>query len=298
MSGTLLDARAVLVDGARPPGRRDSVHRRLGALLPSLGGVFLAVVVVAGVMGAAGLGLDPATQDLMSGTQPPGPGHLLGTDDLGRDVLARVVAGARGAIVGPLVAAVLSAGFGTATGMLSGYLGGRVATVLMRAVDVSYAIPPMLVLLIVNGVIGGGYWTAVAIIAALGVPTDARIVHSVVSAQRELPYVEAAQTVGLPAWKIMVRHVLPNIVPTVVACALLDFATALVTLSSLSFLGLGVAPGTPDWGLMLAENRAILSVNPWASLVPGALLTMTAASMTVLGDWCHEALARRGSHAR
>ena len=256
-------------------------------------GVFLFCVVLMGVFGIAISGLDPDEQNLMLSTQAPSATHLLGTDDLGRDIFARVMAGTQAALVGPLVAAVTTITLGTLVGLVSGTYGGWVSSLIMRSIDLVYAIPPMLVLLVVTGVLGGGYWTAVLIIALLGIPTDARLVHAVVVSQRELSYVEAAQTIGLSMRRIMIGHILPNIVPTIIACVLIDFAFALVSLSGLSFLGLGVPAGTADWGLMLAENRPLLLANPWACLVPGLLLTLTAASMTVLGDRFYERVERK-----
>lgn len=264
-----------------------------GRIPVGVAAVFLLSVVAMGAFGVPLSGLDPDAQDLMLSTQAPSAAHLLGTDDLGRDIFARVMAGTKAALVGPFLAALITITLGTLVGLISGMYGGWVSTLIMRAIDLVYAIPPMLVLLVVTGVLGGGYWTAVLIIALLGVPTDARLVHAVVSGQRELSYVEAAQTIGLSRPRIMIGHILPNILPTVVACVLIDFAFALVSLSGLSFLGLGVPAGTPDWGLMLAENRPLLLTNPWACLVPGLLLTLSAASMTVIGDRFYERMERK-----
>jgi peptide/nickel transport system permease protein len=164
----------------------------------------------------------------------------------------------------------------------------------MRTVDLMYALPALLVAIVVGGVLGGGYWIAIAILIVLFSPYDARLVRGATLEQRGLPYVEAARALGLSPRRIMFRHIWPNLLPLVVANTFLNFAFALVTLAGLSFIGIGVDPGTPDWGRMLAESRTLLFDNPWAALAPGAMLVATAVSMNLAGDWLYERLSDRG----
>jgi peptide/nickel transport system permease protein len=183
---------------------------------------------------------------------------------------------------------------GTAFGVLAGYRGGRIDSITMRSIDLVYAVPPLLVAIVVVGIFGGGYWLAVLVLIVLSAPADVRVVRSATIAQRELPYVAAARTVGVGGVSIAVRHVLPNITPTVSANVLLEFVGGLIALSGLAFLGLGVPAGTPDWGLMVAENRSLLDLNPLAMVVPALLIMALAISMTVLGDRAYEILSDRG----
>ena len=140
--------------------------------------------------------------------------------------------------------------------------------------------------------VGGGYWTAVMVLIILFTAPDTRIVRSAVLEQRPLPYIDAARALGISKTRILFVHILPNVLPIILAYVVLDFAFALVNLAGLSFLGLGVEPGTPDWGRMLFENRTILFSNPAALLLPAAMIILTAVSMNLIGDWLFERLTR------
>ena len=154
--------------------------------------------------------------------------------------------------------------------------------------------PALLVAIVVVGVLGGGYFLAVGLLVVLFSPVDTRIVRGATLDQRSRSYVEAARILGLPSRRIMLRHIWPNVLPLALANAFLTFAFAIVSLSALSFLGLGVGPGTPDWGRMLADSRTLLFDVPMAALAPGIAIVATAASVNVVGDWLYERLADRG----
>ncbi|MGW4421979.1 ABC transporter permease [Streptosporangium sp. NPDC004631] len=254
--------------------------------------VLLAVAVAAAfapwlVPGATG-------QDLMLGITRPGPGHPLGTDDLGRDVLELLVAGARTAVPGALCVAAGSMLIGNLVGLPAGYLGGWADALAMRWADLMFSLPALLVAIVVAGVLGGGYGLAIAVLVVLFAPTDTRVVRGAVLEQRYRPYVEAARLKNLSAWRIMIRHVWPNIAPVALANAFLNFAYALVSLASLSFLGLGVPAGSPDWGRTLSDNRTQILANPWAVIAPGLAIIATAAALNIVGDWLYERVDRRG----
>jgi peptide/nickel transport system permease protein len=254
---------------------------------------FLAIVLVCAVAGSLIAPRDPSAQDLLAGIQGPSAEHLLGTDDSGRDILSRLIVGARAAILGPLLIAVGQAAVGTVLGLLAGYRGGWLDALIMRAADVIYAMPGLLVAIVLLGVVGGGYTAAVAVLIVLGSPSDTRIVRGGTLEQRPLPYVDAARTLGLSSRRIMFRHIWPNLVPLIVATTFLNFAYALVALSALSFLGLGVGIGAADWGRMLYENLPLIADNPFAALAPGALIVMTAMAMNLTGDSLYERLVDR-----
>ncbi len=271
--------------------------RRLRRRFPFL--IAFCFLVVVGVAVCAIFGpliapRDANGQNLLVGLTSPNGRYWLGTDDLGRDVFSRVIVGARTAIMGPIVIALGAMIIGNTLGLIAGYKGGLLDSGIMRWVDLMYALPGLLIAIVVVGVLGGGYWLAALLLIVLTAPYDTRIVRGATLEQRPLPYVEAARTLGLRARRIMLRHIWPNLLPLVIANTFLNFAFTLVTLSALSFLGLGVGPGTPDWGRMLAESRTLLFDNPAAALAPGGMIVITAASMNLIGDWLYEWLSDRG----
>lgn len=267
---------------------RDQPKRFRPPVLVVLAASGVAVIVLLVVAGGWLTPYDPGQQDLLRSAAGPGDGHWLGTDTLGRDVLSQVVAGARTAVVGPLCVALGVLLLGVPLGMAAGYHGGFLDAVTNRFADLIYAFPAILLVIVVVGVIGDGYWFAVALLTLLSLPAQIRLCRSTTLVQARLPYVEAARTLGLPAPRVMFRHILPNILPTVVATFLLDFVGALISLSGLSYLGLGVPPGTPDWGELLRQGQSLLAVNPYMSLAPGLMIIIAATGVTLLGDWMYD----------
>jgi peptide/nickel transport system permease protein len=261
--------------------------------------VWLSIVVMAGVLVMAIFGaliapLSPSAQHLSITDAPPSAAHWLGTDSLGRDVFSRVIAGARSAFFGPLVIAAASFFLGNLLGLFAGYRGGLADAVIMRWVAFMWSLPSLVILVVVAGAVGSNYWLAVLVLIILTVPFDTRVIRGAALEQRPRPYVEAAQTLGVPRWKIMAFHVWPNVSPVAVANTCLVFAGSLVTLAGLAFLGLGLPPGIPDWGLMLSQNEALLFTNPLATIAPGVMIVLTAISMNLIGDWLYEHLASQG----
>jgi peptide/nickel transport system permease protein len=257
--------------------------------------VVVGAVLVMTVFGAAIATYDPAAQNPLQNLAQPSGAHWLGTDSLGRDVLSRLIVGARSAFLGPLVVAASSMFLGNLLGLLAGYRGGRVDAVIMRWVDLMWAVPGLLLIIVVSGALGSGYWLAVALLIVLTVPFDTRVIRGVALEQAPRPYVEAARALGVPDWRIMLLHIWPNVSPVAVANAFLVFAGSLTSLAGLSFLGFGVPPGTPDWGLMLSEGLQDLFVNPVAVLAPGVMIILTATSMNLIGDWLQEQLTSKGA---
>jgi peptide/nickel transport system permease protein len=274
--------------------RDTPTRRRRPPLVIGLCFLLVALVIVMAIFGAAIAPYDPAAQDLSSPIAQPSAEHWLGTDSLGRDVTSRVISGARTALVGPLVIALGSMLIGNLLGLLAGYRGGRVDATIMRWVDLMWAIPSLLVIIVVSGAIGGGYWVAVALLVLLTVPFDTRVVRGATLEQVPRPYVEAAKTLGVSDRRIMLRHIWPNVSAAAIANTFLVFAGSLVALSSLSFLGLGAEPGIADWGQMLSEEQSLLFLNPVVPLAPGVAIVLLAASMNLIGDWLYEQLSSRG----
>lgn len=270
---------------ANAPGGAGRRRPPLLVVLAAAGVAGIALLVVAGAWLAP---YDPERQNLLLSAAGPGGGHWLGTDALGRDVLSQVMAGARTAVTGPLCVAVGTVVLGVPLGVAAGYRGGVLDAAANRLADLIHALPAMLLIIVVVGVIGGGYAFAVAVLTVLSLPAEIRLCRSATAVQARLPYVEAARTLGLSAPRIMFRHVLPNIAPTVVATFLLDFVGALISLSGLSYLGLGAPPGTPDWGELLQQGQSLLAVNPYMSLAPGLMIIITATGVTLLGDRAYD----------
>jgi peptide/nickel transport system permease protein len=269
--------------------------RRVRARIPGL--VVAALILVAIVIACALFGdvvspHDAYAQHLDVGVSQASSTYPLGTDILGRDILSRLIHGAFTALTGPMVIAAGAFAIATFLGLLSGYLGGWVDLVIMRWVDFMFGLPSTLIAIVVVGVVGGGYWTAVGVLLILFVAPDTRIVRSAVLEQRPRPYIEAARTLGISKTRILFVHILPNILPIVLAYVAIDFAFALVNLAGLSFLGLGVEPGTADWGRMLSENRNLIYTNPPGILLPALMIILLAISMNLIGDWIFEKFSR------
>jgi len=288
-------ANTVLVLADERPETTRRGRRRVVAPL-----IWLSFLIVAGVLVMAALGTllapqNPAAQHLATINASPSGAHWLGTDALGRDVFSRVIAGARTAFFGPLIIAAASFVLGNLLGLFAGYRGGLADAIIMRWVDFMWALPALVILVVVAGAVGSSYWLAVVVLIVLTVPFDTRVIRGATLEQMPRPYVEAVKTLGVPRWKIMLFHIWPNVSPIAVANTCLVFAGSLVTLAGLEFLGLGVPPGTPDWGLMLSQNEALLFTNPLATIAPGVMIVLTAISMNLIGDWLYEQLTSRGA---
>ena len=255
----------------------------------------LALVVIAALVPALLTRSAPEAQDLLAVAKTPSAQHWFGTDDLGRDVFTRVVFGARSAMIGPLIIASSGVVISGLVGILAGYVGGLTDSVIMRTVDFIFSLPGLLLTIVIVAVSGGGYWMAIVVLSVLNVQGDIRIVRGVALEQRSLPYIEAARIVGVPTWRIMYRHIFPNIAPVVVADFAVDFAGALVALSGLAFLGLGSQPGTAEWGRMLTEGQALLFDNALAAVAPGLAIVLLAVSVNLIGDWLYERYSTRDS---
>jgi peptide/nickel transport system permease protein len=269
-------------------------RRRMPPVAVALSGAVLAVDAVLAVLGPVIAPYDPRQVHLDVTSPAPSAGFPLGTDQLGRDILSQVLAGARTAIAGPLAIAVLTLAVSAVVGLVAGYRGGWLDAVISRGVDLVYSLPPLMVAIVVVGVLGRGYLLAVAVLVFLSTPQNVRVIRAAALEQRGLPYVEAARMLGTSRLRIMFRQILPNIGPVIVVGFFLRFTYGFIELTTLSFLGLGVSPSTPDWGRLVGDSRVLVFENPWAALAPLALLAMTAVSVNVFGDAMHERAAAKG----
>ncbi|MEE9615799.1 MAG: ABC transporter permease [Anaerolineae bacterium] len=235
----------------------------------------------------------PLAADTTRGLLPPGPGGPLGTDLLGREVLARLLWGGRWTLGMGLLALAVAVGLGLPTGMVAGTFGGRTEAVLMRLVDALLAFPSLLLAMAVVALLGPGVGSVAVAVGLAAAPAYARVARSAALEVRAQPYVDAARALGGSEWRVLVRHVLPNAAPALVAFAATQLGWVLLNGAALNFLGLGTPPGTPEWGAMLVEGRGYLRDAPWVSAFPGLALTLTVLAANLVGDGLQEALLPR-----
>lgn len=246
---------------------------------------------------------DPGDQTIAARLRPPGATvagmrYALGSDHLGRDVLSRIVFGGRISLVMGLTAVLVSAGVGATAGVLAGYLGGWAERAIMRLVDVQMAFPFILLAIVVVGVLGPSPAKVVLVIGIGGWVHFARVVRSEVLTLRERAFIEGARATGAGDGRIMVRHVLPNVLPTIIVLATTALAYAIVAESSLSFLGVGIPASIPSWGGMLADGRQYVDTAWWLATFPGLCILGTALLVNVLGDLIRDARAGATGVAR
>ena len=235
----------------------------------------------------------PLAADTTRGLLPPGPGGLLGTDLLGREVLTRLLWGGRWTLEMGLLALAVAVGLGLPTGMVAGTFGGRTEAVLMRLVDALLAFPSLLLAMAVVALLGPGVGSVAVAVGLAAAPAYARVARSAALEVRAQPYVDAARALGGSEWRVLVRHVLPNAAPALVAFAATQLGWVLLNGAALNFLGLGAPPGTPEWGAMLVEGRGYLRDAPWVSAFPGLALTLTVLAANLVGDGLQETLRPR-----
>jgi len=266
---------------------------RRGRSLPSLI-VVLAVAVMAGFAVVALLAPlisphPPSAQSLMMRLRPPGTeGYLLGTDQLGRDVLSRMIYGAQISLAIGVIVMVLTAMLGVAIGLISGYFGGWVDTVIMRIVDIWLAFPFLVLAIALVAVLGQGPDKIVIALVLSGWPGFARPVRGEVLQLREREYTLSARALGVSPLGIMFKHLLPNIMPTVLVLAAIDLGYNILALASLSFLGLGMGAETATWGGMLASGRNYVATSWWLAAFPGIAIFLVVMSSNLIGDWIRD----------
>lgn len=221
---------------------------------------------------------------------PPSIKHLMGTDDLGRDLLTRIMYGGRISILIGIMSAVVGTFLGALIGSVSGYYGGKLDNVLMRFTDIAYSIPTLPLLIVLSSFSNSAVPMMVLIIGFLSWMPTARVVRGSVLSIKEKEYVEAARMIGAPDWVIILQHILPNIAGPIIVGATLGVGNAIITESSLSFLGLGVQPPTPTWGNMLMDSQATMASKPWLTIFPGMAILIIVLAVNFIGDGLHDAL--------
>jgi len=228
---------------------------------------------------------------------PPSAAHWFGVDALGRDILSRLLMGARISLAAGFLSVAIGAIVGTLLGLLAGYREGWWDRVVMRVCDVLFAFPGILLAIAIVAILGGGMANVIAAVAIFSVPTFARLVRGNTLALKHLTYIEAARSLGASRWTIVFRHILPGTISAVVVYFSLRIGTSIITAASLSFLGLGAQPPTPEWGAMLADSREFIRSDPWIVALPGLAILITVLAINLTGDGLRDALdpkMRRG----
>jgi peptide/nickel transport system permease protein len=261
--------------------------------------VGLVIVIVAMLVAALlpSVTMSPEAVDLRAVRQPPGPAHLLGTDLIGRDVLSRVVNGARTSLAVGILAVSFYVLLGTLLGALAGYFGGWLDQIVMRLVDIVLSVPLLLMVIVFVAVVGPGLLSVITVIGLLGWPGTARLVRGQFLSLRQEEFIVAARVVGASPPRIVVQHLLPNALAPLTVLATFGVATAILLEASLSFLGLGVRPPTPSWGNILndAQSPTVLSDMPWLWLSPGLAIAITVLAVNFIGDGIRDAVDPRSN---
>jgi ABC-type dipeptide/oligopeptide/nickel transport system permease subunit len=274
--------------------RRWTVLRRAARTrLAPFGAAVLLVTVVAALAAPLVAPHDPLRQNLGDALARPGRAHWLGTDNVGRDVLSRVIWGTRVSLVAGFVSVAIAALAGGLLGVVAGYVGGRVDGLVMRLMDAVLSFPPLVLALALGAVLGAGLTGVLIALGVVYTPTFARLMRGQVLAVKARDHVDAARALGASGWRIACRHVLPNAATPIVVQASLSVAFAILAEASLSFLGLGIQPPQASWGSMINAGRGYLQQAPWIVFGPGAALFVTVVGLNFVGDAVRDALDPR-----
>jgi peptide/nickel transport system permease protein len=290
------------IAGALPAPRQHAKRTGVGALLgrfasqplPMAGVVVVLLLTLVSIAGPWLLPISPIAQDIDAVLDPPSAAHLFGTDELGRDIFARMVYGGRVSLQVGVISTLLALIVGTALGLVAGHWGSTwIDNVIMRGIDALLAFPSLILAIAITAVLGPNLQNAMLAIGIVNIPSFARLVRGQVLTIRPMEFVEAARTLGATPLRIMVFHVLPNTLGPIVVLASLRLAFAVLSEASLSFLGLGAQPPTPTWGSMLNAGRSYLEQQPWVSFFPGVAIFLTVLGFSVIGDGLRDTLDPR-----
>jgi len=227
---------------------------------------------------------DPLEQNIVERLSSPSTEYPFGTDDLGRCVLSRVIYGARISLLIAIAIVGITTAVGTVLGLISGYYGGIIDEVIMRAVDVNIAFPGLVLAIVLASILGPGFLSLVIALSVVGWIGYARVIRGSVLSVKEKEFVEAAKALGVGDWRIMFQHILPNVIAPVMVLAMLTMGFTILIVSGFSFLGLGAQPPTPEWGYMLNEGRSFMRTAPHLMIFPGLAIIMTVLGFNLLGD--------------
>ncbi len=287
-------------DPGAPLGRRpvvDFLRRFLRHRLAVLGAAIILTLVIVAAFGRALAPYDPLGMDFGAVFAPPGPEHLFGTDEFGRDIFSRILYGARISLQVAFIAVGISGTLGVLLGLLAGFLGGWLDELVMRFMDVLFAFPAVLLAITIMAILGRGVGNAMIAIAIVYVPIFARVTRGAVIGVRGREFVTAARALGKRPMGVMLRHVLPNALGPIIVQTSLSLAFAILAEAALSFFGLGTQPPEPSWGRMLAEGRGFLRQAPWMGIFPGLAIMVSVMGFNFLGDGLRDLLDPRSTRS-
>ena len=273
-------------DGVREKLRRMARQNKLAAFSAVLIALVLLLAVFAPLIAPYG----EAEQDVLARLQPPSAAHWFGTDELGRDVLSRILYGSRLSLAIGILPSIISLVIGIVLGLLAGYFGGWADYVIMRLADVMLSVPSLLLAMVVMYTLGSSTVNLFVALSMVGWASVARVVRSQTLSLKESEYVEAAQSIGVSRFNIMRRHILPNCVPSLIVLFTLNVPAAILSESSLSFLGIGAQPPAASWGLMVNQSKQFLFTQPWLALAPCVAIMVVVLAFNFLGDGLRDVL--------
>jgi peptide/nickel transport system permease protein len=288
-TGELLSLAAEASDSPRARALRRLARRRTAMLGLCLIALFTVLALLAPYIAP----YDPAAQSWASVRKPPSLAHWLGTDEVGRDVLSRLIWGARASLMAGSISIAIALLLGLPLGMLAGYLGGAIDALISRVTDAMLAIPFLILAIALAAFLGPSLGNAMIAIGVSTAPIFVRLTRAQVMAVKVEDYIEGARAVGNPRWRIAIVHILPNILPALLVQATLSIAAAIIAEASLSFLGLGQQPPAPSWGSMLNAAQRFLASAPWMAIWPGLAIFLTVLSFNLVGDGLRDALDPR-----
>ncbi|MCA9833288.1 MAG: ABC transporter permease subunit [Thermomicrobiales bacterium] len=271
----------------------DAWRRLRRNLFAMIGLVGLVLIVLVAIFAPRIAPYDPNLQDYMVAMKGPSRDHWLGTDNFGRDILSRIIYGARISLRLGLFGTIIGASIGSLLGAVAGYFGGWIDTLIMRLLDIQMAFPGILLAVIVIAVMGISDVNVIIAIGVFSFPTFARVIRGSFLVLREQDYVSAAKSIGAGSRRILFRHLLPNSLSPILVLSTLRLGTAILTAASLGFLGLGVRPPNPEWGTMLSEGRNYMQLAPHIAIFPGLAILLTVVALNLLGDGLRDALDPR-----
>jgi peptide/nickel transport system permease protein len=274
--------------------RTTALFNELRSNLPAMAAsILLALLVLTALVGPWIVSADPLFMDLEHLKEPPSATHWLGTDSTGRDILSRIVSGARISLAVGIIASALSLSIGICFGLIAGYFGGKVDAFLSQVFDIFLAFPSLILAIGISAVMPPGLTSAMLAITLVGWSGFARLVRGITLSLREQTYVEASRAIGASNARILFHHILPNALPLILVAGSLRVGGFILLEAALSFLGLGVQPPTPTWGSMISLNRAYINSAPWMVIFPGLAISITVISFNMLGDFLRDKLDPR-----
>ncbi|SRR5579871_120577 len=289
----MLSSTREFATNALPPTQQRRARSRFARWLRQVspsgwtGGVLLAALCLVAVAGPAVTG-NPLAMNVPARLQPPSPQHLMGTDEFGRDILTRVVHGARISLGAGVGVVVVGLGIGLLFGLVAAYRGGAFALAAMSFVDIMLALPGVLLAIVIAALLSPRLGTAIVAVGIVTIPYYARLVWGVTQTVRLREYVEAARAAGASDFRILGRHLLPGVLPPALVQATLGVGNGILSVSALSFLGVGAQPPTPEWGLMLSQAQRFILVAPYLGIFPGLGIMLAVLSFNLIGDSMHD----------